>query len=68
MKWLYNLGIWGYYLLVKIVSIRNEKARKWLEGRKDIFKRLRETIIPGERVLWFHASSLGEFEQGRPVI
>jgi len=68
MKWLYNLGILGYYLLLKIVSIRNEKARKWIEGRKDIFKRLRETIPQGERILWFHASSLGEFEQGRPVI
>jgi len=68
MKWLYNLGILAYYLLVRIVSLRNEKARKWIEGRKDIFKRLRETITPGERILWFHASSLGEFEQGRPVI
>jgi 3-deoxy-D-manno-octulosonic-acid transferase len=68
MRWLYNLGILLYYLLVKIVSIRNGKARKWIEGRKDIFKRLRETIIPGEPILWFHASSLGEFEQGRPVI
>ncbi|HEY3389434.1 MAG TPA: glycosyltransferase N-terminal domain-containing protein [Prolixibacteraceae bacterium] len=68
MRWLYNLGILGYYLLIKIVSIRNEKARKWIEGRKNIFERLRETITPGERILWFHASSLGEFEQGRPVI
>ena len=68
MRWLYNLGIFGYYLLVRIVSVRNEKARKWLEGRKDIYKRLSETIIPGEPILWFHASSLGEFEQGRPVI
>jgi len=68
MRWLYNLGILGYYLLVKIGSIRNEKARKWIEGRKNIFARLRETITPGERILWFHASSLGEFEQGRPVI
>ena len=68
MKWLYNLGIFGYYLLVRIVSLRNGKARKWLEGRKDIFIRLRETIQPGEPILWFHASSLGEFEQGRPVI
>ena len=68
MRWLYNLGILGYYLLVKIGSIRNEKARKWIEGRKNIFTRLRETIPQGERILWFHASSLGEFEQGRPVI
>jgi len=68
MRWLYNLGILLYYLLVKIVSIRNAKARKWIEGRKDIFERLRKTITPGDRILWFHVSSLGEFEQGRPVI
>ncbi len=68
MRLLYNLGILGYYLLVRIVSIRNDKARKWIQGRHDIFKRLSGTIIPGEPLLWFHASSLGEFEQGRPVI
>lgn len=68
MRWVYNLGILGYYLLVRIVSLRNGKARKWIAGRKDIFKRLRETITPGEHIFWFHASSLGEFEQGRPVI
>lgn len=68
MRLLYNIGILGYYLLVRIASLRNEKARKWINGRKDIFKRLRETIKPGEPLLWFHASSVGEFEQGRPVI
>ena len=68
MRWLYNIGILCYYLLVKIASLRDEKARKWIDGRKDIFRRLRETIKPGEPLLWFHASSLGEFEQGRPVI
>jgi 3-deoxy-D-manno-octulosonic-acid transferase len=68
MRWLYNLGIRGYYLLILISSLRNHKARKWLEGRRDIFSRLRETIKPDEPLLWFHASSLGEFEQGRPVI
>ena len=68
MRCFYNIGIRCYYLLVWIVSLRNEKARKWIEGRKDIFRRLSETIKPGEPLLWFHASSLGEFEQGRPVI
>jgi 3-deoxy-D-manno-octulosonic-acid transferase len=68
MRCLYNLGILAYYLLIRLVSLRNEKARKWIKGRKNIFKRLRETIKPGEPILWFHASSLGEFEQGRPVI
>jgi len=68
MKLLYNLGIWGYYLLLRIVSVRNKKAQKWIAGRKEIFVRLQEAITPGELILWFHASSLGEFEQGRPVI
>ena len=68
MRWLYNIGILGYYLLIKISSLRNKKARKWIEGRRDIFIKLRQSIKKGERILWFHASSLGEFEQGRPVI
>jgi 3-deoxy-D-manno-octulosonic-acid transferase len=68
MRCLYNLGIYGYYFLLLIVSLRNEKARKWIQGRKGVFTRLRQTIKPGEPILWFHASSLGEFEQGRPVI
>lgn len=68
MKWFYNLGIRGYYLLIRVSSLRNLKARKWIEGRRDIFTKLRKTIKPGEHLLWFHASSLGEFEQGRPVI
>jgi 3-deoxy-D-manno-octulosonic-acid transferase len=68
MRCLYNIGIQFYFLLIKLASIRNEKARKWLEGRKNIYERLRETIVPGDQLLWFHASSLGEFEQGRPVI
>ncbi len=68
MKWFYNWVIHGYYVIIVIASLRNEKARKWIQGRKDIFKRLSEKIKPGEPILWFHASSLGEFEQGRPVI
>ena len=68
MKLLYNTGIKAYYLMVKLASLRNRKARLWFNGRKDIFNRLQKTIQPGEPLLWFHASSLGEFEQGRPVI
>lgn len=68
MRWLYNIGIQGYYLLIRISSLRNKKAQKWIRGRRDIFTKLQQTIVPGEPLLWFHASSLGEFEQGRPVI
>ncbi len=65
---LYNIGIQSYFLLIRIVALRNKKAQMWLDGRRDIFERLRKTVIPGDQLLWFHASSLGEFEQGRPVI
>jgi len=68
MRWFYNIAIKGYCFLIRICSLRNKKAQKWIDGRKDIFRRLQETITPGEPLLWFHASSLGEFEQGRPVI
>ena len=46
----------------------NAKARKWVDGRRDIFNRLREAIAPNDRIIWMHCASLGEFEQGRPVL
>jgi len=44
------------------------KARSWVMGRVGIFKRLRAQISPHDRVIWMHVASLGEFEQGRPLI
>lgn len=55
-------------LAIRLASPFNRKAKLWIRGRKGIFKRLRETIDPNADVAWFHAASLGEFEQGRPVI
>lgn len=46
----------------------NAKAAKWVSGRKNIFQRLEQAIGPGKPVIWMHCSSLGEFEQGRPVL
>jgi 3-deoxy-D-manno-octulosonic-acid transferase len=68
MVFLYNLGINIYQLLVAVVSNFNAKARLWRDGRKDWEDRLRSAIKKNERVIWFHCASLGEFEQGRPVI
>jgi 3-deoxy-D-manno-octulosonic-acid transferase len=68
MRFLYNSGIRFYHFLIWVVSFRNPKARKWLSGRKNLFEKIQEEVIPGERLLWFHVSSLGEFEQARPVI
>lgn len=68
MKLLYNIAIWGYYLLVKLASLKNDKAKKWINGRKDIFDRLEKEIQPNQKICWFHAASFGEFEQGRSLI
>ncbi len=57
-----------YYLLIAIASWFNPKARFWIRGRKGIFKRLKQEINPNENIAWFHCASLGEFEQGRPLI
>ena len=65
--WLYNIAIAAYASLIRLISPWNEKARQWSEGRKGIFERMRQTI-KGERVVWVHSASLGEFEQGRPII
>lgn len=64
----YNIGITAYRLAIGIASLFNEKASLWVKGRKGIWKRM-EAIDRGKgRLVWFHAASLGEFEQGRPVM
>jgi 3-deoxy-D-manno-octulosonic-acid transferase len=68
MQVLYSIGIRVFYFSVLIYGIFNLKARAWLDGRKNIFERLQSSISGDEKIIWFHAASLGEFEQGRPVI
>ena len=68
MKYLYNLGILIYVLLVRLISPFNLKARLWVNGRKDWESVLREKVSPGNTNIWIHCASLGEFEQGRPLI
>ncbi len=65
---LYNTGMFLYEKAVGIAALRNPKARLWKEGRRGIFERLAKSITPGERIIWIHSASLGEFEQGRPII
>lgn len=69
-KLLYNFGLFFYTSFIHIAAIiGNSKAKKWQEGRKDIFKKLRKAFANNSSpVLWIHCASLGEFEQGRPVI
>lgn len=66
--WWYSLGIAAYTAAIKAAAHWNPKARLWVDGRKGIFERLHEAVGDGKRVVWIHVSSLGEFEQGRPVI
>ena len=66
--WLYNIAIAGYETMVKIVSCWNTKAKQWVEGRRDIFARMSSVIKNDKPIVWIHVASLGEFEQGRPII
>jgi 3-deoxy-D-manno-octulosonic-acid transferase len=65
---LYNLIIYLYLLGVAVYSRFNEKVRKMWRGERDAFRVLREKVDPNARYVWFHAASLGEFEQGRPLM
>ncbi|HOP00185.1 MAG TPA: glycosyltransferase N-terminal domain-containing protein [Bacteroidales bacterium] len=68
MHFLYNLGIFLYRFIATLVSPFNRKAALWVKGQKETFKVLQKNIVRGEKYFWFHCSSLGEFEQGRPVM
>lgn len=65
---LYTAGIALYRFGVRVAGLRNSKARKLDRGQRDIWRRLETDLHPGDRVIWVHAASLGEFEQGRPLI
>jgi 3-deoxy-D-manno-octulosonic-acid transferase len=65
---MYNLAIYLYLLGVAIASLFNEKVRKMWRGERDAFRVLREQVDANAQYVWFHAASLGEFEQGRPLM
>ncbi len=72
MTFLYNLAIHTYVLAIRIAALFNPKARKWIQGRHGIFDSLEQQFTE-ERCaksfyVWIHAASLGEFEQGRPIM
>ncbi len=65
---MYNLVIYLYLWGVAVYSRFNEKVRKMWRGEREAFRILREKVDPEARYVWFHAASLGEFEQGRPLM
>lgn len=68
MLWLYNIAIQLYSLLIRILSPFNTKASLFINGRKHIFDKIAKKVRPNTPHIWFHFASLGEFEQGRPVL
>ena len=67
MKVLYNICIQLYYYIIYLTSIFSNKSRLWIKGRRHIFSDL-EKLRDEKNIVWFHCSSLGEFEQGRSVM
>ncbi len=66
---LYNLGIFFYHLAIGIASLWNPKAAFWIKGRRNVFERMTAAVNAGSgKLIWMHCASLGEFEQGRPLL
>lgn len=68
---IYNLAIRAYTLFINLASWFNPKAKQWVEGRKGLFHQIEKDFKekpPKAPLIWVHCASLGEFEQGRPVI
>ena len=68
MLFLYNILITITALLLKFVALFNPKIKLFVAGRKTVFKTLSQKISSNDKTIWFHAASLGEYEQGLPVI
>ena len=68
MKVLYNLSIFFYSILIRLASPFNLKASQIRKGRQGVFTELTNKIRHDQPIIWIHCASLGEFEQGRPLI
>lgn len=68
MLLVYNFGINLFCLIVRIASLRNQKAKRFLRGRKGQLKKIEKEVCGITELVWVHCASLGEFEQGRPLI
>ena len=65
---LYSIAIAFYAVAIRVVALFNEKAKLFVTGRKSWEQQLKVKIDTASKYIWFHCASLGEFEQGRPVI
>lgn len=66
---IYVIGLWLYELIVRIAAIFKPKAKKFIDGRNDAWRLLKNQLEGNtSKILWVHCSSVGEYEQGRPVM
>ncbi len=68
MVFLYDLITRIYFLLIALASPFNRKAKQWIDARKKLFSSIQKNVGGKGEWIWIHCASLGEFEQGRPVI
>ncbi len=68
MSFLYNSTLEIANFLLQILALFNPKLKLFVEGRKHVFTQLEQKILSSDQTIWFHAASLGEYEQGLPVI
>jgi 3-deoxy-D-manno-octulosonic-acid transferase len=68
MLFLYNLVVLLALQIVKLLALFSPKMKLFVNGRKDVFTTLKSKILSTDQTIWFHAASLGEFEQGLPVM
>ncbi|MDD7317360.1 MAG: glycosyltransferase N-terminal domain-containing protein [Prevotella sp.] len=65
---MYHIAIYLYLICVAVAGIFNKKVRKMWRGERKAVEMLKSKVDPNARYVWFHAASLGEFEQGRPIM
>jgi 3-deoxy-D-manno-octulosonic-acid transferase len=68
MFFIYNLLVIIASALLKLVALFSPKIKLFVDGRKHVFLALKQKIQPGDKTIWFHSASLGEYEQGLPVM
>ncbi|MCL2728344.1 MAG: polysaccharide pyruvyl transferase family protein, partial [Bacteroidales bacterium] len=68
MNLLYHLGLWLYRLIARLMSPFYAKAALFTKGRNGLISNIKQKVSHDKPIVWFHCASLGEFEQGRPII
>ncbi len=68
MYFLYNIIVVFIGVFLQLIALFNKKIKLFVDGRKETFKKIEKAISVNDKTIWIHCASLGEFEQGRPII